>query len=107
VLVVGSGSLTHNLHEFFGAPANDIGYVSAFARWVREAVEAGDAERLIGAVDDSPYGRRAHPTPDHFWPLLVAAGAAASLASSTVVDGGVAHGILAMDSFVFGAALPV
>ena len=36
--------------------------------------------------------------------LLVAAGSANDLLSSTVMDGGVDYGILSMDTFVFGAS---
>ena len=40
VLVVGSGSLTHNLYEFRQAHGDDEAYVRAFAAWVGEAVGA-------------------------------------------------------------------
>ena len=45
---------------------------------------------------------RAHPTTEHFWPLLVAA--AASMLLATVIEGGIARGVLSMDAFLFGAA---
>jgi 4,5-DOPA dioxygenase extradiol len=76
VLLLGSGSLTHNLHEFRGTHGPDEPYVQAFAAWVREAAEQGDRTRLLRTLDDAPQARRAHPTTEHFWPLLVAAGAA-------------------------------
>ncbi|MBI3155131.1 MAG: dioxygenase [Burkholderiales bacterium] len=104
VLVVGSGSLTHNLEEFRIGPGDDEAYVAAFAAWVREAVEQGDAARLRRTLDDAPQARRAHPTPEHFWPLLVAAGAAGAMRPAQVIEGGIVHGMLAMDSYVFGVA---
>jgi 4,5-DOPA dioxygenase extradiol len=103
VLIVGSGSLTHNLYEFGSRHGRDAAYVAAFAAWVREAVEQGNRARLLRTLDDAPEARRAHPTPEHFWPLLVAAGAAAGTLPAKVIDGGIAHGILAMDAYVFGA----
>ena len=45
---------------------------------------------------------RAHPTTEHFWPLLVAAGAARSRTGWQVLEGDIDHGMLAMDAFVFG-----
>jgi 4,5-DOPA dioxygenase extradiol len=102
VLIVGSGSLTHNLYEFRAGHGNDEAYVAAFAAWVREAVEQRDSARLLRTLVDAPDARRAHPTPEHFWPLLVAAGAADSRMRSQVIDGGIAHGMLAMDAYVFG-----
>jgi 4,5-DOPA dioxygenase extradiol len=104
VLIVGSGSLTHNLHEFRGIQGPPEPYVLDFVAWVRDAVGRGDRERLERTLHDAPQAQRAHPTPEHFWPLLVAAGSANDLLSSTVMDGGVDYGILSMDTFVFGAS---
>jgi len=107
VLIVGSGSLTHNLYEFRGAHGPDEPYVQAFSAWVREAVEQGDRTRLLRALDDAPDARRAHPTTEHFWPLLVAAGAADAgdgPQPAAVIEGGIAYGMLAMDSYAFGLA---
>ena len=103
VLIVGSGSLTHNLHEFRGGHERDEAYVAEFAAWVRDAVEQDDRARLLRTLEDAPHARRAHPTTEHFWPLLVAAGAAgATTLPIQVIEGGVTHGVLAMDSYVFG-----
>ena len=107
VLVVGSGSLTHNLYEFRQAHGDDEAYVRAFAAWVGEAVVQGDGDRLRRTLADAPQAQRAHPTAEHFWPLLVAAGASdtgAGPARGAVMDGGIAHGMLSMDAYVFGAA---
>ncbi|WP_374666810.1 dioxygenase [Ramlibacter sp.] len=104
VLILGSGSLTHNLGDFRGGHGADLAYVNVFADWVREAVVAGDGARLRRTLDDAPHAARAHPTPEHFWPLLVAAGAAQPGQPWRVIDGGIAHGMLAMDAIVFGHA---
>jgi 4,5-DOPA dioxygenase extradiol len=103
VLIVGSGSLTHNLAEFRGGPEREERYVSAFSDWVREAVLCSDWTRLRQTLDLAPHAKRAHPTPEHFWPLLVAAGAAAPALTATWIDGGITHSVLSMDSIVFGA----
>jgi len=102
VLIVGSGSLTHNLAEFRSGPGNDAAYASEFAAWVRDVVVQGDSARLRQSLAQAPHARRAHPTTEHFWPLLVAAGAAESALPVTVIEGGITHGVLAMDSFLFG-----
>lgn len=101
VLIVGSGSLTHNLHEVFGG-AENAAYATEFAGWIREAVVAGDHDRLRRALEIAPHARRSHPTAEHFLPLLVAAGAAESPTPVTVIDGGVTYAVLVMDGFVFG-----
>lgn len=104
VLIVGSGSLTHNLYEFRSEHGEEEAYAAEFAAWVRNAVEQGDRARLLRTLQDAPHAQRAHPTPEHFWPLLVAAGAAATLLPVRVIEGGITHGVLAMDSFAFGMA---
>ena len=107
VLIVGSGSLTHNLYEFRSSSGPDEAYATEFAAWVREAVAEGDGARLRQTLTLAPHARRAHPTTEHFLPLLVAAGAAAAPLPVQVIKGGITHGVLAMDAFVFGAATGV
>jgi 4,5-DOPA dioxygenase extradiol len=104
VLIVGSASLTHDLAEFRTGPGRDEGHAAEFAAWVREAVIQGDGARLHQTLSLAPHARPAHPTTEHFWPLLVATGAAAAALPATVIDGGITHGVLSMDSFVFGTA---
>jgi 4,5-DOPA dioxygenase extradiol len=106
VLIVGSGSLTHNLQEFFGTGVGEgAGYAANFESWIREAVRSGDRARIAGALELAPHARRAHPTTEHFLPLLVAVGAARTILPATVLPGGILHGMLSMESYVFGAAL--
>lgn len=102
VLIVGSGSLTHNLAEFRGQSEAEEVYPTEFAAWVREAVEQGDGARLRRTLADAPHAARAHPSTEHFWPLLVAAGAAPPGRGWKALDGGIAHSVLAIGSFVFG-----
>ena len=106
VLIVGSGSLTHNLHEFRQRGDTHEAYVQTFTDWARHAVQTHDRDALIGYLEHAPQARRAHPTAEHYLPLLIAAGAAAPDAQVDVIDGGVTHGVLSMDSYVFntGAA---
>lgn len=101
VLVIGSGSLTHNLHEF-RAHASEASYAREFTQWVREAVRGGDVARLLDTLTLAPHAQRAHPTTEHFLPLLVALGAAGGALPVSVLDGGIEHGVLAMESYLFG-----
>jgi len=105
VLVIGSGSLTHNLYEFRQGATAPAAYAREFAHWIREAVLAGDAARLGSALREAPHAARAHPTAEHFLPLLVAVGAARDVLAATVIDGGIQNAVLAMDSYVFGRAM--
>jgi hypothetical protein len=57
------------------------------------------------SLDLAPHAARAHPTDEHFLPLLVAAGAAHAATPVTVLDGGIRHGVIAVESHVFGQHL--
>lgn len=101
VLVIASGGLTHNLYEFrYGA--EEAGYAREFVAWVRRAVLDHDRDALVDYLRRAPHARRAHPTPDHYLPLLVAAGAGGPDAPIEVLDGGMTHGVLSMESYLFG-----
>lgn len=105
VLIVGSGSMTHNLYEFrMTGDGQEADYAREFAAWVRQAVEARDDARLQRTLEIAPHAQRAHPTTEHFLPLLVAAGAASGEAEVQTLEGGITYGVLSMDSFLFGAS---
>jgi 4,5-DOPA dioxygenase extradiol len=103
VLIIGSGSLSHNLYEFRQGESVPATYVKAFAFWIREASERGDLEALLDYRRRAPHAERAHPTEEHLLPLFLALGAAGGDRDNVhCVDGGITHGVLAMDAFVFG-----
>ncbi len=106
VLLVGSGHATHNLRDWMrhrddGTP---LPYVEAFTRWLAEHVAAHDVDALVGYRDAAPGAARAHPTEEHYLPLLVALGAAAPDGRVERVISGYEGGALAMDAFVFHPA---
>jgi len=78
ILVVASGTLTHNLRDAFRrAQTGDLslpGWAGKFDTSAAGAVEARDEATLL-ALHATPEGRLAHPTPDHWFPLLWAYGA--------------------------------
>ncbi len=105
VLIIGSGSITHNLYEF----RQDIGaagasYATEFVDWARSTLQQGNEAGLVNYLAAAPHAQRAHPTPDHYLPLPFAYGAGAAGAPVQVLDGGMTYGVLAMDSYVFGAS---
>jgi 4,5-DOPA dioxygenase extradiol len=78
VLILASGSATHNLRDFRGQPidAPPPPYVVEFDAWLNGAVRGGDVDALADYANRAPHARRNHPTPEHFLPLHVALGAA-------------------------------
>jgi len=63
---------------------------------------ARDHARLQHTMTLAPHAQRAHPTPEHLWPLMVAAGAAGADVPATRIEGGMTHGVLSMDAYRFG-----
>lgn len=102
VLIIGSGSLTHNLYEVSPADSPPLPYVPEFAEWVSSALSHADTEALIHYRLQAPHASRAHPTEEHFLPLLIAMGAGLGDGPPQRISGGVEHGVLAMDAFVWG-----
>lgn len=102
VLIVGSGSMSHNLYELRQSGAGEAAYPREFASWVRAAVLAGAADKLVAYRRLAPHAERAHPTEEHFLPLLVAMGAVAGEGWVQVIEGEITYGVLSMESYVWG-----
>jgi 4,5-DOPA dioxygenase extradiol len=114
VLVIGSGHLTHNLRELmqllqrgsvqFGQETDAAPYVAAFTDWVDRSLRAPTLDDLAQWEQHAPEALRAHPTPEHFLPLLVARAAAGEAAAVERLDLGVEARVLAMDGYLFAPA---
>ena len=110
VLVVGSGSLTHNLREAFpnlraGRRQAEVPqWVEAFADWMGARLAAGDLEALLDYRRRAPYARENHPTDEHLMPFYVALGAAADGAAAEMLHRSRDCGVLAMEAFAFRQA---
>ncbi len=88
ILIIGSGFLTHGLpflRDFrFDAPPP--GWSAEFDHWAAEALDSGDVDALAN-FRSAPAARYAHPTAEHFAPLLVTLGAADGPAPVTTITG--------------------
>ena len=104
VLVLGSGSMTHNLGEFFGGAREPAPYVLEFSRWIESALERGDLKALLNYRSLAPNAERAHPTDDHFLPLFFALGAAGDDLHANYLSREVMYSMLAMDAFALQPA---
>lgn len=79
VLVLGSGNVVHNLRDAFGRMRTGSRETPDWARRFDDAVKRGmterDTEALLALWPDSDDGRSAHPSPDHWLPMLYVYGA--------------------------------
>lgn len=102
VMIIGSGSMTHNLYEF-RQHIQDPEYAQQFADWIQAAVARRDVDSLVDYRQQAPHAQRAHPTEEHYLPLLVALGASRPEDASRFIEGGMTYGVLSMDSYVWSA----
>lgn len=83
ILIVGSGGITHNQNEFRSAYfSNNLEQETpvwslAFENWVLTTIESKNFLSSGGLLnfDTHPEFSKAHPTSEHFFPLIVCAGA--------------------------------
>jgi 4,5-DOPA dioxygenase extradiol len=110
VLVIGSGSLTHNLrlmvrtHPGEGADAQAVPEIEpsrAFRQWIADHTSAGDREALLDYRARAPHAALMHPSDEHWLPFYIAAGAG-GLAGSRRLHDALTYGCLAMDAYAFG-----
>jgi 4,5-DOPA dioxygenase extradiol len=104
VLIVGSGSYTHNLREFFHYPAaqeHDPDWVAAFADWFDAALAEGRTADLASYRTLAPFAARNHPTDEHLLPIFVALGAAGPKARGRKLHRSSDRGVLRLDAFEF------
>ena len=103
VLIIGSGHTTHNLRDWMSNPRRHepLRYAVNFAEWLNERLAAHDADAVVAYREQAPDAVRAHPTEEHFLPLLVAWGAAGVDARAQRVVDGFESGALAIDSYAF------
>lgn len=76
ILVVGSGSMTHNLYELRREDGPTEPYVTAFCGWVNDTLMQGDLGAMLDYRVQAPHAARAHPTDEHFLTIYFALGAA-------------------------------
>jgi 4,5-DOPA dioxygenase extradiol len=103
VLIIGSGSLTHNLYELRSGSANvEVpAWVSDFGTWMKTALENNQRESLLDYRARAPSAARNHPTEEHLLPLFVAMGAAGDAATAERMHSSYEYGVLAMDVYAF------
>ena len=101
VLLIGSGSISHNLRAVFATrPGEDGFWVERFTSWLEEAIRTGDRDRLLSAMALAPDAARNHPTDEHLLPLFFAAGAGCS--AGVRLHHSYTYEVLAMDVYAFG-----
>jgi 4,5-DOPA dioxygenase extradiol len=103
VLIVGSGHVTHNLRDWMlhRRRPSELRYVAVFADWLARQLSDDDRDALAAWRERGPEAVRAHPTDEHFLPLLVAFGAAGEQPRVVRAHREIVDGALSMDAYRF------
>ncbi|NBF03739.1 dioxygenase [Pseudomonas sp. Fl5BN2] len=101
VLLIGSGSITHNLREldWRAGPESIEPWAKAFRDWMIEKLTANDEAALHDYRQLAPHAVRSHPSDEHLLPLYFARGAGGDF---SVAHQGFTMGALGMDIYRFG-----
>jgi 4,5-DOPA dioxygenase extradiol len=108
VLVVGTGSITHNLRRVFAGglrgPADlpEIPESAAFRGWLLDRAAERDWDRLFDYRRQAPHAADMHPTDEHLLPWYVAAGVGGADVTPQRIHASVTFGCLGMDAYAFG-----
>ncbi|MGE5863809.1 MAG: dioxygenase [Rhizobacter sp.] len=107
VLVLGTGSITHNLRRVFArgeadVAAPEVAESAAFRRWFAERSREADWPALFDYRRQAPHAVDMHPTDEHLLPWFVAAGAGGTGSAPRRIFESVTYGCLGMDAYAFG-----
>ncbi|CRM20470.1 class III extradiol ring-cleavage dioxygenase [Pseudomonas sp. 25 R 14] len=101
VLLIGSGSITHNLGEldWRAGPESIEPWAGDFRDWVVDKLSAQDETALHDYRKQAPFAVRSHPSDEHLLPLYFARGAGGEF---SIAHQGFTLGALGMDIYRFG-----
>lgn len=109
VLLLGSGNVTHNLGFAFRQRTrgddSTPDWALRFDEEVKRACQNHDDAALTGRLPASADGRKSHPTPDHYLPLVYVAATAEPDDPVRFPIEGFDWGSLSMRSVLFGGSL--
>lgn len=103
ILVLGSGSMTHNLGRLQMPMEYDARapWVTRFLDWIDDHLTRGDDAGLCNYRSAAPHAHECHPTDEHLLPLFVALGAAGAGWRASNLHRGMCYGTLSMDAWRF------
>lgn len=107
VLVLGTGSITHNLRLLWrsggaGASPPEIPESRAFREWIAARAAARDWDALFDYRAQAPHAALMHPTDEHLLPWFSAAGAGGREAVPQRLHESATYGSLGMDAYAYG-----
>lgn len=101
VLIIGSGTLTHNLRDSkrdINAPIDS--YAKEFRDWIVSKAENGDVDSLVDFLQNAPELNKNHPSLEHLLPFFIVLGSSKNK-KAKILNNVFMYGNQAMDSIFF------
>ena len=100
VLIIGSGSITHNLRalDWHAGPESIEPWAKAFRDWMIDKLASDDEAALHHYRQLAPFAAKNHPSEEHLLPLYFARGAGGAF---SIAHQGWTLGALGMDIYKF------
>ena len=102
ILIIGSGSSTHNLGQIAPEGSAPATWALEFESWLNDCVTGRDMQALFNFGQTAPHVHIAHPSVEHFLPLFFALGAGEPVQQARRLHHSYSYGNLAMTTFAFG-----
>lgn len=101
MIVLASGNITHNLQSAFGN-AGSADWALEFDQRVTSYLDGGEDQSIVDFLEWGPISKQAHPSHDHFLPLVASLGLREKSDEIKYFAEGFDMGTLSMRSFTLG-----
>lgn len=102
VLILSSGNVVHNLSLIDFSTQGGFQWADEFDLYIQQSLQDKAYERVIDYTKAGESAKYAFFTPDHFYPLVYALGAASPDDNLQIYNDSRIYGSLSMTSYVFG-----
>jgi len=101
ILVITSGSSVHNLSAMASEGSKTPDWAIEFEDWINQTLSSASFDELADFYHQAPHAKQAHPTTEHFLPIIVAAGVGGADAKAKRIHHGFSYGSIGMSAWSF------
>ncbi len=101
IAIIASGGVTHNLYDVRFNRTDSAEYVKRFEQWLKHEVSSRHINTLLNPTKTNQDFNRAHPTDEHYKPLLVTMGATSDQDHLKILEAQITDYAISMTSFLW------
>ncbi|WP_314557395.1 4,5-DOPA dioxygenase extradiol [uncultured Parvimonas sp.] len=101
IVVVASGNIVHNLQLIDYNKQDGFNWANKFDNFIKENIINKNIEAIVNFNNNIFDYRHSVPTPEHFYPLLIALGCAQEYKQVEIFNEGCSLGSISMTSYIF------